>query len=140
MTEQTTPTLPAAQPENFTAAFTIKVNGIRTATVNNRTNVVKQVEWTMIGEEASQKFELPQTTNLQDPNGQEFIELANLTEANVVAWIEATDTRIPGIKAHIQYVLDREVAKSVLAATAMPWAPVPETAAEPAAATAPTAP
>jgi hypothetical protein len=136
MTEQTTPAAP--QPENFTAAFTIKVNGIRTATVGNRTNVVKQVDWTMIGEEASQKFELPQTTTLADPDGQPFIELANLTEANVVTWIEATDTRIPGIKAHIQFVLDREVAKSALASTSMPWAPVPETPAEPAAA--PTAP
>jgi hypothetical protein len=139
MTEQTT--IPAAaQPDNFTAAFTIKVNGIRTATVGNRTNVVKQVDWTLIGEEASQKFELPQTTALADPDGQPFIELANLTEANVVAWIEATDTRIPGIKAHIQYVLDHEVAKSALASTSMPWAPVPETPAEPAAATAPPAP
>jgi hypothetical protein len=140
MTEQTTTPAAAPQPENFTAAFTIKVNGIRTATVGNRTNVVKQVDWTLIGEESGQKFELPQTTALQDPNGQEFIELANLTEANVISWIEATDTRIPGIKAHIQYVLDREVAKSALAATSMPWAPVPETPTEPAAATAPPAP
>jgi hypothetical protein len=138
MTEQTTPTLAAPQPDNFTAAFTIKVSGIRTATVGNRTNVVKQVDWTLIGEESGQKFELPQTTALQDPNGQEFIELANLTEANVVTWIEATDTRIPGIKAHIQFVLDKEVAKSALASTSMPWAPVPETpAAEPATTPAP---
>jgi hypothetical protein len=137
MTEQTTPPVAAPQPENFTATFTIKVNGIRTATVGNRTNVVKQVEWTMIGEESGQKFELPQTTTLQDPNGQEFIDLANLTEANVISWIEATDTRIPGIKAHIQFVLDREVAKSALATTSMPWAPVPETPAEPAATPAP---
>ena len=131
MPEQTT-TPAAAQPSNFTAAFTIKVNGIRTAAVNNHTGVVKQVDWTMIGEESGQKFELPQTTTLADPDGQPFIELANLTEANVIAWIEATDTRIPGIKAHIQYVLDREVAKTALAATPMPWAPVAETPAEPA--------
>jgi hypothetical protein len=123
MPEQTT-TPAAAQPDNFTAAFTIKVNGIRTATVNNRTNVVKQVDWTLVGEEASQKFELPQTTALADPDGQPFIELANLTEADVVAWIEETETRLPGIKAHIQYVLDREVAKTALAPTPMPWAPV----------------
>jgi hypothetical protein len=131
MPEQTT-TPAAGQPSNFTAAFTIKVNGIRTAAVNNHTGVVKQVDWTMIGEESGQKFELPQTTTLADPDGQPFIELANLTEANVIAWIEATDTRIPGIKAHIQYVLDREVAKTALAATPMPWAPVAETPAEPA--------
>jgi hypothetical protein len=135
MTEPVT-TPAAAQPDNFTAAFTIKVNAIRTATVGNRTNVVKQVEWTLVGEESGQKFELPQTTALADPDGQPFIELANLTEADVVAWIEATDTRIPGIKAHIQFVLDKEVAKTALAPTPMPWAPAPEATPEPA----PTAP
>lgn len=122
----------AEQPQNFTAIFTYKVNGIRTATVGDRTNVVKQVDWTLKGTEAGQTFELPQTTPLADPNGQAFIELANLTEADVVAWIEATETRLPGIKAHIQFVLDREVAKATLAATPMPWAPVPETPTEPA--------
>jgi hypothetical protein len=126
MTE--TVTTPAAeQPQNFTATFTYKVNGIRTATVGDRTNVVKQVDWTLVGTEAGQTFELPQTTPLADPNGQAFIELANLTEADVVAWIEATETRLPGIKAHIQFVLDREVAKTALAATPMPWAPVEPT-------------
>lgn len=114
------------QPQNFTATFTIKVNGIRTATVGDRTNVVKQVDWTLSGSEADQTFELPQTTELADPDGQPFIDLANLTEADVIGWIEATETRLPGIKAHIQYVLDREVAKATLATAAMPWAPAPE--------------
>ena len=111
----------------MTATFTIKPTGIRTATVGDRSNVVKQVAWTMKGEEAGQSFELPQTTDLADPNGQLFIELTALTEADVVAWIEATETRLPSIKDHIQYVLDKEVAKNALADTAMPWAPVVET-------------
>ena len=116
----------APQPSNFTAAFTIKPTGIRTAAVGGREGVVKQVAWTLKGEEAGQTFELPQTTDLADPaDGQAFIELASLSEADVVAWIEATDTRLPGIKAHIQYVLDKEVAKAALADTAMPWAPAP---------------
>jgi len=109
----------------LTAAFTIKINAIRTATVGSHENVIKQVDWTMIGEQSGQRFELPQTTTLADPDGQPFIELANLTEANVIAWIEATEAnRIPSIKLHIQYVLDFEVAKKTLTTTAMPWAPV----------------
>jgi hypothetical protein len=114
----------APQPDNFTASFTIKVNAIRTATVNGLENTVKHVDWTLVGEESGQKFELPQTTALADPASEGFVPLANLTEAAVIAWIEATDTRIPGIKAHIQFVLDREVAKAALASTPMPWAPV----------------
>lgn len=121
----------APQPDNFTATFTIKVNGIRTATVNGLENTVKQVDWTLVGEESGQKFELPQTTSLADPAAEGFVPLANLTEAAVAAWIEATETRMPGIKAHIQLVLDKEVAKAALADTPMPWAPVPETPAAP---------
>ena len=130
MTE--TVTTPAAeQPTNFTATFTIKINGLRTATVNGLENTVKQVAWTLVGEESGQKFELPQTTNLPDPASENFIQLTSLTEANVIAWIEATETRLPGIKSHIQYVLDKEVAKAALADTPMPWAPVTETPAAP---------
>jgi len=130
MTE--TVTTPAAeQPTNFTATFTIKVNGIRTTTVGQHAGVVKQVVWTLIGEESGQKFELPQTTSLADPAAEGFVPLANLTEAAVAAWIESTETRLPGIKAHIQFVLDKEVAKSTLASTAMPWAPVVEEPAAP---------
>jgi len=130
MTE--TVTTPAAeQPTNFTATFTIKVNGIRTATINGLENTVKQVDWTLVGEESGQKFELPQTTSLADPAAEGFVPLANLTEAAVAAWIEATETRLPGIKAHIQFVLDKEVAKATLTSTAMPWAPVVETPAAP---------
>jgi hypothetical protein len=71
MTTNTTPEA-APQPSNFTATFSMKVNGIRTATVNGLADTVKQVEWTLIGEEAGQKFELPQTTNLGDPDSTNF--------------------------------------------------------------------
>jgi len=109
------------------ATFTIKINGIRTTTVGERANVVKQVDWTLTGEETGQSFALPQSTTLADPDGQPFIELANLTEAEVIAWVEATELNLNGIKSHIQFVLDKEVAKSALVSTAMPWAPVAPT-------------
>lgn len=108
--------------------FTIKITGIRTTTVGDKSDVVKQVEWTMVGTEAGQTFELPQVTELPDPEDQSFIPLPQLTEAEVVAWIEANDTRIDSIKAHIQFVLDREVSKAALNTAAMPWAPTPEIA------------
>jgi hypothetical protein len=122
----TTITEAAPQPSNFTAAFTIKVNAIRTATVNGLADTVKQVEWTLIGEEAGQKFELPQSTNLGDPDSANFVPLTSLTETAVIAWIEATETRMSNIKAHIQYVLEKEIARASLTSTPMPWAPVVE--------------
>jgi hypothetical protein len=116
----------------MSATFTIKINGIRTTTVGERANVVKQVDWALVGKESSQTFELPQSTTLADPDGQPFVELSNLTEAEVTAWVEAAAGNIDGIKAHIQMVLDREVARAALADTAMPWVPVVETPTTPA--------
>ena len=110
--------------------FQIKITGLRTQTINGIENAVKQVEWTMVGTEGTQTFELPQTTTVPDPQADGFIPLQNLTEAEVVAWVEAHDLRIPAIQAHIQTVLDREVAKAQLVSTPMPWAPVPEAPAE----------
>lgn len=108
--------------------FTIKITGLRTQTLNGIENAVKQVEWTLIGTESDQTFELPQTTVVPDPQAEGFIPLQELTEAEVIAWIEAHEPRLPAIKAHIQYVLDREVAKAQLVSTNMPWAPPPEPA------------
>lgn len=117
----------------MSATFTIKITGLRTATINGIENAVKQVEWTLAGTEAEQTFELPQTTTVPDPQSEGFVPLANLTEAQVIAWIEAHDERIPAIKAHIQFVLDREVAKAALNTAVMPWAPVAEVPEAPAA-------
>lgn len=116
----------AQQPNNFTADFTIKVNGLRTTTVGNNSNVVKEVSWTLIGKEGTCTFELPQTTQLPDPT-EGFIPLTSLTEAEVISWIETNETRLLNIKAHIQLVLDREVSKNALEVAKMPWAPVEET-------------
>lgn len=113
----------APQPSNFTAKFVVKVTGIRTGTLGDKSNVIKQVDWILTGEECNQKFELPQTTQLSDPDINKFIPLVELTENDVISWIETTEERMPSIKAHIQSVLDKEVAKSKLSTEAMPWSP-----------------
>ena len=118
----------AAQPDNFTATFEIKVNAIRTGTVGDLTNVIRKVEWTLKGTERGQSFALPQTTDLGEPQADSFVPLAQVDEASVIAWVEATETRMPGLKAHIQMFLDKEVAKAALESAPLPWAPVVETA------------
>lgn len=101
--------------------FEIRINNIRTADIGELTNVVKQVDWTMVGTKEGQTFSLPQTTELSDPDGHPFIPLSQLTEADVINWVESTDARIPNIKAHIELVLNREVAKSSLKTAELPW-------------------
>ena len=133
MTEptQTTETVQAAaQPSNFTAEFTIRITGLRTQTVAGVPGVVKQVDWTITGTEAGQTFELPQTTTVPDPNAANFVPLEQLTEPQVVAWIETQDIRLPSIKQHIQLVLNSRIAEAALEPTPMPWAPAPQSPTE----------
>jgi hypothetical protein len=108
------------------ATFTIMINGIKTATVNGIADAVKQIDWTLKGELEGQTFELPQTTIVPDPTEAGFIPLASLTSETVTAWIETHEDRMQAFKAHIQYVLDKQVAAATLVTTPMPWAPVIE--------------
>ena len=119
-------TAPQEQVNKFTADFTFKVTGLSTITLGDKLNVIKQVDWTLIGNEAGQTFELPQTTQLPEPSGDSFTPLEKLTEVEVIQWIESNEPSLSSIKTHIQYVLDKEVAKASLAKVSMPWAPVLE--------------
>lgn len=111
----------APQPSNFTASFAIRVHALHTTTIESMTGVIKKVEWTMQGTEQGQTFELPKTTDLSDPQPGLFIPLEQVSETNVVDWIHANETRMPGFKAHIQTVLDEKIARAALTPARLPW-------------------
>lgn len=112
----------------MSATFEIKITGLRTGTVGQLANVVKKVEFTVKGVEEGQTFELPQTVDLSEPDAGNFTPFAQVGEADVVSWVEANFGNMDGVKAHIQYVLDREIAKHALESVPLPWAPAPEEA------------
>lgn len=109
----------------MTATYEIKINAIRTKAVGELTDVIKRVEFTVKGTDEGQSFELPQTVDLSDPEAEAFKPLEQVTEADVISWVEANFGNMEGVKAHIQYVLDQEVAKNALSVSPMPWAPAP---------------
>jgi len=109
----------------MTATFEIKINAIRTGTVGELENVIKRVEFTVKGTEAGQTFELPQHIDLTDPETDQFIPLAEVTEAEVITWIETAFTNMAAVKAHIQYVIDRDIVKAGLTSAPLPWATTP---------------
>jgi len=118
----------------MSATFKIKINAIRTGNVGDLPQVIRKVEFTVQGTENSQTFELPQTVDLSEPEASSFKPLSEVTESDVVNWVEANFANMEAVKLHIQTVLDREVAKAALEESPLPWAPVPETSAtEPAA-------
>ena len=105
------------------ATFEIKVTGVRTHDLGELTKVVKQIEFVVKGTEGIVSFELPQTLTVPDADASSFVPFAQLTEAKVIEWIEAHFENMPSVHAHIQYVLDKEVAKAALAQETLPWAP-----------------
>lgn len=107
------------------ATFEIKINAIRTGTVGGLTDVIKRADFTVRGTESGQSFELPQTVEVADPDPANFIQFANVSEADVVRWVEETFPNMEGVKAHIQFVLDKEVAKAAFENKPMPWVPAP---------------
>jgi len=108
------------------ATFTIKINKISTATIGQLTGVIRAVDFTVIGTDSGQTFELPQNIVLKEPEQETFIQLANLTEADVVSFVEASYDNMDGLKTHIQIVLNREIEKAGLTDTPLPWNPVVE--------------
>jgi hypothetical protein len=105
----------------MSAIFNIKINSIYTTDIGDLNGVIKKVDFTVIGTKQDSTFELPQTVDLSDPENETFKPLAELAESDVRDWIENSFTLMDGVKAHIQYVLDKEVAKKALTTTSLPW-------------------
>lgn len=110
----------------MSANFEIIITGIKTSHLPGMQHVVKKVEFTVKGIEEDKQFELPQSLTLPDPEQESFVPLENLTEAEVKQWVELNFKNMDAVKAHIQYVLDKEVSNSRLESAPLPWAPVPQ--------------
>jgi hypothetical protein len=108
--------------------YTYKVNGARVVAENGLTDVIKEIEITVTGTDGAAKFDLPVTIQLADADPTSFVSFADLTEAQIVSWVEAYPS-LDSTKAHIAYVVEKEKAKLALESKPLPWAPVPEPAA-----------
>lgn len=108
----------------MSATFTYKIDGVRTATVGNLTDVVKQVNFTITGEEEGLSFSLPSQVKLEDPDPNNFVQFSNLTEQEVIAWVAGRTDIVGPMKDHIQMVLNRMVQEAQLQSKPLPWAPV----------------
>lgn len=110
------------EPINFTATFDILITGIKTTDIDNLTDVVKLVEWTIRGTKDDQIFELKQKTELGDPDPNSFIPLKMINDPQtIVSWVEENEPRLNSIKAHIQFVLDKMTAENRLSSASLPW-------------------
>ena len=107
-----------------TATFTYRVDSIRTADIGDMNDVVKYVEFTVKGTQDGQSFDLPQKIELSDPEAQSFIPFSDLSETEVVSWIENSFENLEAVKSHIQSVINLQLQKASFTANVLPWAPV----------------
>ena len=111
----------------MSATFKIIINSVSTGEINGISDVVRRVSFDVQGSEEGQHFSLPQTVELANPDSASFKPFSEITEADVVAWVEANFSQMERVKTHIQYVLDRRVAEGLLEVKPLPWQPLPAT-------------
>ena len=71
------------------------------------------------------KLESPQTVELSDPDSAAFKPLFEVTESDVIAWVEVNFLQMDSVKAHIQHVLYKQITEASLKVTHLPWLPEP---------------
>jgi hypothetical protein len=114
--------------------YSYKINAARVVAQDGLADVVKEVEVTVTGTDGAAKFDLPTTVKLGAADPSSFTAFGDLTEEQILAWLDAppipgVPTTLEGIKAHIAFVVAKEVEKLAMEQKPLPWAPVPDPAA-----------
>lgn len=105
----------------MSALFKIEIKEIRVTTFGPLTNIIKQIDFVVIGSQEDQTFELSQTLTLPDPEINSFIRFEQITEHIVKQWIIDNFKNMHSVEAHIQYVLDKNTLKAKLSPITPPW-------------------
>lgn len=105
--------------------YSYKINAARVAAQDGLTDVVKEIEVTVTGADGAAKFELPVVVKLGDADPSNFTAFSSLTESQLVSWVE-NDPSLEGTKAHIAFVVAKEVEKLALEQKPLPWQPAPD--------------
>lgn len=120
--------------------YTTAIDSCRVTTQGDLTNVVKEVNCTITGTDdvvTSCTFSLPIQVKFGAADPQSFTPFEDITEAEMVAWVNAQTDQIAPVQAHIEYVLQQQLAIAALTPKPLPWAP--PTPPDPAAPVPPTA-
>jgi len=106
--------------------YTTAINSCRVTSQGDLTDVVKEVNCTITGTDdvaTSCTFSLPIMVTFGPADPASFTPFADITEAEMVAWVEAQTDQISPVQAHIDFVVQKEVALAVLTPLPLPWAP-----------------
>ncbi len=106
--------------------YTTAINSCRVHTQGDIPNVVKEVNVTITGtDDVYDKctFALPIQVTFGPADPQSFTPFKDITEAEMIAWVNAQTDQIAPVQAHIDYVVQKDVALAELQPKPLPWAP-----------------
>lgn len=107
--------------------FRIVVNNIQTVeSVNGLDNVIRTVFFQIFGAKGGIEVGIPKNIRLPNPADQSnFIPFSQVSESDVISWIESNMPNLTNIKQHIEEMLDKQLAQEILVEKSLPWAPKP---------------
>ena len=105
--------------------YSSKINSVRVKAEGDLADVVKEVDISYTGTDGDCSFTLPCTIKLPSPEAETFTAFADLTEEQIVSWVEAQDDMLEPRRQHIAIVLEREVEKAASTNKPLPWEPAP---------------
>lgn len=109
--------------------YTTAINSCRVHEQDDLPNVVKEVNCTITGTDdvyTKCVFALPIQVTFGPADPATFTPFDQITEAEMIDWVNAQTEQLAGTYAHIDLVVQKEVALAELEPKPLPWAPEPE--------------
>jgi hypothetical protein len=100
--------------------YTYAINGLRVSTQGGLSDVVREIDVNVWGYDGDFAFHMPVTVRLPAANPDSFTAFDSLSEAQAVAWIDAS-TSTAHAKNHIANVLSRMIEDAAMQAKPLPW-------------------
>lgn len=105
-------------------AYTWEITSLKTTTEGSNENAVVQTYWKKTGTDSvsSETGEFSGATPLSSVDVASFTAFADLTEVNVLAWIQAVV--VGGYEEHVNEVILKQINEKItpVSESAMPWA------------------
>lgn len=103
--------------------FSTRITEIRAYSTDGLTNIIKEVDWILEGQDGDIKYNVASTSKLQDPKPENFMPLETITQEQVLSWVANTPEYL-ATKAHIADYIQQKVSARNLETVPLPWAPI----------------
>lgn len=100
--------------------FKITINWLLTGVFEELTGVVKQIEYIITASDSGESVSTTNKVTIPNPNTENFTSFENLTEEQVISWIESLE-QTQAIKNYLAEQLTKKIAEKRLEQRTAPW-------------------